>query len=286
MADTLSAQLAGLYPLIYDQSLLALRAEAAIMQTARMYTDKIDVASRTFSSRSGATAASVAEGADLTSTTLTKSSDAVITPGEVGAQYILHDLAVRTDPTIWVDAGDDLGLAMAQKIDTDLGSTFSAFTMSIGTAGAVLDGGTAPAFARLFAAQAKLKNAGVAGPFWCTMHEYVWYTLSQSVSLEASIKNTPEVMREALASDYYVGSLGNFHMVTSSNIAIDVNNNSIGAMYPSSSLVHDQRTAPYIEPFRSPKGRKTELNEVAHYAYGVAHPARGCKITLDTKVPT
>lgn len=279
MADTLTAQLAGLYPKIYDQSILALRAEAVIMQTARKYTDKIDVADRIFSSRSGATAASVAENADLSSTTLTKSADATLTPGEVGAQYVLHDRVVRTDPNIWVDAGDDLGLAMSQKIDQDLASTFSAFTLAVGAAG------TTPAFARLFAAQAKLKNAGVQGPYWCVIHEFVWFTLSQSVSLEQSMKNTPEVMKEQLAGNYYVGSLGNFHILVSSNITIDINDDSIGAMYPTMALAFDVRKAPYLEPFRSPKGRKTELNEVADYAFGVAHPAHGCKITLDTQVP-
>ncbi len=279
MADTLSAQLAGLYPKAYDQSILVLRAEAIVRQTCRDYTDRQGVEDRIFSSRSGATAASVAENADLSSTTLTKAADATLTPGEVGAQYVLHDRTVRTDENIWVDAGDDLGLAMAQKIDTDLTSTYTNFTQSIGTAG------TAPTFARLFAAQAKLKHAGVSGPFWCVLHEYVWFTLSQSVSLEQTMKNTPEVLREELAGNYYVGSLGNFHILTSSNITIDGSDDSINAMYPSMALAFDIRKAPYMEPFRSPKGRKTELNMVADYAFGVAHPAHGCKITLDTQVP-
>lgn len=279
MADTLTAQLAGLYPKIYDRSLLALRAEAVIAQTARDYTDRQDVADRIFSTRSGATAASVAENADIPSTTLSKSADATLTPGEVAAQYVLHDRVVRTDPDIWQDAGDDLGLAMGQKIDKDLASAFSSFTLTVGNAGVT------PAFARLFAAQAKLKAAGVTGPYWCVIHEYVWFTLSQSVSLEVSMKNTPEVLREQLAANYYVGSLGNFHILTSANITIDGSDDSVGAMYPSMALALDTRKAPYLEPFRSPKGRKTELNEVADYAYGAAHPDRGCKITLDTQVP-
>lgn len=281
MADTLTAQLNGLFPKIYDKAILVARAQNVMLQLVTVFDDRQDIADRIFKSRSGVTAIDIAENADIPSTTFTTAADATITPNEIAAQYVLSDRVVRTDPDIWMDAGEDLGNGMAEKIDRDLTGVFSGFT-----GGSTGGAGVTPTYGHIAAARSLLRAQGIAGPYWCVLHEYVQFTLSSSVSLEQAMKNTPEVIREELAQKWYIGTLwGDTHFITTPHIPVNGNGDAVCGLFPQMAIAYDSRKEPYLEPFRSPKGRKTELNMVADRAYGLAHPARGAKMTFAAPTP-
>lgn len=278
MADTTSSALSSLYPLVYEPSELALRAATPILESVTQYDDMLGkgIATRTMSQMALVTAAAVAENADLSSTTYTKSSTATLTPAEAGAQIVLTDRAVDTDQNLAGNAGKELGRAVGTKVDADIAALFSSFTG--GTVGA---SNAALTFQKLFAGREILRNAGVYDDLWAVIHPYQWFALANSVSLEQTIKNTPEVVREELVRDFYMGSIAGMHILMDSNIALAGNGgtqNAVGGIYPSMSMAFDVRRSYKVEEFRSPKGRKTEFNASIDYAVGVAYPARGVQV--------
>lgn len=282
MADTTVSAFNSLYPLAYEDSILYARAEMLILQTAQIHTDRQGVESRTFSRRAQVTAAAVAENVDLAPTTFGKASTAVLTPGEVGAQVVLTDRSTRTDPNAYTAAVEELGGAMGTKIDIDLGASFANFTGgTVGTAG----GATPTTYRHLMAAEAILRGKGYRGDLWAVLHINQAFLLKQGISLEASMKNTPEVIKDELARSGYVGSIGRLHILESANVPV-ATNDATGAVYTSRALGFDSRDGFDLEPFRSPKGRKWELNMVGDYAAGVQYPDEGVKVVGQATAPS
>ncbi|MCW2922258.1 MAG: hypothetical protein JWL76_2132 [Thermoleophilia bacterium] len=274
MADTTVSTFNSLFPTAYEDTILVARAEMLLLNTAQVHTDRTGIEGRVFSKHAQVTAAAVAENADLAPTTFGKSSVATLTPGEIGAQVVLTDRSQRTDPNAYTNAIEELGGAMGSKIDIDLGAAFANFTGgSVGTAG----GATPTTFRHLMAAEAILRANGYRGDLWAVLHVYQAFELKQSVSLEASMKNTPEVIRDELARSGYIGSIGRMHILESTSVPI-ATNDATGAVYTSRALGFDSRSPVELEPFRSPKGRKWELNMVGDYAAGVQYPAEGVKV--------
>lgn len=282
MADTTSTNLAGLFAKVYEDTRLVARAANVMPNVVSVMSERQGIEDRIFSQHAEATAAAVAEGTDLAPTTLTKAATATLTPGEVGAQYTITDRARRTDPAIWAKAAKSLGNAMGEKLDKDLCSSFASFTGgSVGTAG----GATPNTFRHLFAGKSILDAAGLGGDYFAVLHTYQWFQMGNSVSLEQSLKNTPEVIRDELARKWYVGSVAGIHILVTPHVPI-ATNDATGGLFPSEALALDIRSPMTIEPFRSPKGRKTELNLVMDYAYGAAYPAYGVKIVGQATTPT
>ena len=281
MADTATSAFNSLFPTAYEDTILVARAQMVLLNTAQVHTDRTGIEDRVFSRHAAVTAAAVAEGTDLAPTTFGKSSVATLTPGEVGAQVVLTDRARRTDPNAYSNAIQELGGAMGTKIDKDLGAAFANFTGgSVGTAG----GATPTTFRHLFAAEAILRAAGYVGELWAVLHTYQAFELMTSVSLEAAMKNTPEAIRDELARNFYIGSIGRMHIVHSANVPVS-SGDATGAVYTSRALGFDSRNGVELEPFRSPKGRKWELNIVGDYAAGVQYPAEGVKVIGKAATP-
>jgi hypothetical protein len=288
MADTTSTSLNSLFATMYEDSVLAARENSPLSAIAGVYTDRQGIEARVFSERAKLSAGAIAEGVDLAASTFSKASTATLTPGEVGAQGVITDRAFRTDPRIRAELAIELGNAMAVKVDGDLAASMTAFT------GATLGSNTtavALTFQKLMAAQAILIQAGVVGPFYAAIHPYSYFEMANSVSLEQTLKNTPEAIKDELARKYYIGTLGpDLHLVMSPHQPLANDGGAVqyatNAVFPSMALALDWRDPTHIEPFRSPKGRKWEVNIVGDYAAGVAYPARGVKIYSKAVVPS
>lgn len=281
MADTRTSDFASLFPTAYEDTILVARAQMLLLNTAQVHTDRTGIEDRVFSKHAQVTAAAVAENADLAPTTFSKASVATLTPGEVGAQVVLTDRARRTDPNAYANAIEELGGAMGSKIDKDLGAAFANFTGgSVGTAG----GATPTTFRHLAAAEAILRANGFLGDLWAVLHVYQAFELKDSVSLQQSMKNTPEVIRDELARTGYIGSIGRMHIIESTSVPV-ASGDATGAVYTSRALGFDSRQGVELEPFRSPKGRKWELNIVGDYAAGVQYPNEGVKVIGKAATP-
>lgn len=281
MADTYTSDFASLYPTAYEDTILVARAEMLLLNTAQVHTDQNGVAPRVFTKHAQVTAAAVAENVDLAPSTFGKSTVSTLTPGEIGAQVVLHDRAVRTDPNAYSNAIEELGGAMGSKIDGDLGAAFANFTGgSVGTAG----GATPTTVRHLAAAEAILRAKGYRGDLWAVLHVYQAFELKDTLSMGSSLKNMPEVIRDELARSGYIGSIGRMHIIESTSVPV-ATGDATGAVYTSRALGFDSRSAVDLEPFRSPKGRKWELNIVGDYAAGVQYPDEGVKVIGKAATP-
>lgn len=98
-----------------------------------------------------------------------KTLSVTLTPGEIISQTILTDRRLETDrQNARGDASQELGNSIADKIETDLLTLFSSFTLDDSSTG-----GTAAFALQLVGnAIAELRNAKAKGPFYVVLHPY------------------------------------------------------------------------------------------------------------------
>jgi len=161
----------GLFNTIYEDALFVAR-EANIMTnlvrnfSARGWMNRMIGIYPTLS------AESVGENVDYSNATeFTKTALATLTPGEVITQVILTDRRIDTDlDNARVDAAQEMGNAIATKIDTDLVGTFPSFTTDKG------DGaGSSATIANFAAAVSVLRNNKTPMPIYAVTHPYHWH---------------------------------------------------------------------------------------------------------------
>ena len=130
-------------------------------------------------------AESVGENVDYSNATeFTKTSLATLTPGEIITQVILTDRRIDTDlDNARVDAAQEMGNAIATKIDTDLGSAFTSFTTDKG------DGaGSSATIANFAAAVSVLRNNKAPMPIYAVVHPYTGTTCGSSWASQRQIR--------------------------------------------------------------------------------------------------
>jgi hypothetical protein len=284
MAVTTVSDLNSLYNNIYERSVFVAR-ELNLMTNLVENRDATGWMTRTTTIRPQVSAVSVTETQDFSApTTFGKSSLATFTPGEVIAQAVMTDRELDTDPDNAVqDAAQELGAAIATKIDADLCSAFSSFSTDKG------DGANATfTFAKFAAGISVLgyNNARQFGGLSAVLHPYHWHDLWLELGKPAATyTNLQDVTVQALR-DYYVSTLlGNVAIYTNSNIAIDANTDAISAAFARPALLFDVRRPLRIEPQRDASARATEWNATAGYAYGVNRNTLGVKYTADATEP-
>ena len=228
-------------------------------------------------------AESVGENVDYSNATeFTKTSLATLTPGEIITQVILTDRRIDTDlDNARVDAAQEMGNAIATKIDTDLGSAFTSFTTDKG------DGaGSSATIANFAAAVSVLRNNKAPMPIYAVVHPYhwhdVWIELGQPAANQALLG---DVANQALR-DFYVGRWVNVQWFANANIAVDASDDAVSGVFNPQAIGFDVRKAPVMEPERDASLRAWELNMSAGYGYGVIRDTFGVKFTADATEPT
>lgn len=282
---TLVSDYNDLFANIYEDALRVARAQSVMTQLVTTYSDSMGTESRVFSQRDQASAASIAEGTDFASpSVMGKSELSTLIPGEVMAQAIISDRAVRQDPRVVQDAAFELGAALAQKIDQDLLSVFASLNggagVPLGSAGADLTWGT------ILAAQAQLNATNVPGRYNCVLHPYAAYDLTSSVNLVKDLASTPDSVKEGLAENMWLGRFQNIDFYVSNNIETD-EGDAMGAIFSPEAIALDVRVAPRgLAPEYDASARKTEWNIYADYAFGVRRSGYGIAIVSDATAPT
>lgn len=284
MAVTKITDLNSLFPLIYEDALFVMR-DNNIMTGLVTVLPRVDgYATRTVGIWNSATVMEVADGVDFTTNTkFSQSSKATFSPSEKMAQFIVTDAMVSTAAgraNVRNQAANELGQAMAQKVDKDLIGVFASLGNSIGTANNAITKTIAAGAITL----ARLDNARGRGSFvWHPTHwQDLWVELGSPTGTYAF---TGDVANEALRQ-YFVGSWIGADHFTSNNIDIDGSDDAVSAFFTREAIALDPRDEVSFEEERDASLRGWEINVHAGYAVGTWRAEHGTKITGDATAPS
>ncbi len=281
MTITTVSDLNSLYNLIYDDALFVARESNIMTGLVRNFSASGYMA-RKVSIRPQITAQVKAEGIDFQNpTTFGRTVKATLTPAVVMAQAILTDEDVQTDPdNARQDAAQELGLAIATKIDVDLVTLFQSFTETKSS------GSSAITIAEVAAAISVLRYNSSPNPLYVVMHPYGWYDIWVELGQPASQKAfLGDVANEALNS-FFVGNWMSATWFTSANIPTYSTADAYSAVFNPQALGFDSREAPTMEPERDASRKATELNMSAGYAVGIIRQEFGAALIHDITEPT
>lgn len=262
---------------IYDDAMFVAR-DNELMSNLVTNLSGQGIAPRVSSEYSSANISAINDDDDLTSQSFKPSVLSTLTPSEVGAQYLVTDQRMESDPMgVMAASAQELGFAIANKIETDLISNFSSFTG--GTAGVA---GSALTWGRFFAAVAQLRTQNAPGPYYAVLHPYQWHDLSKEAAV-SGMQNTPQ-FGDAVMQNRVVARAAGVTIFESSNITAGTA--AVAGVFAPMALALDIRRAPRIERERDASRRADEINLSAVYAHGVWRPKFGVKLIADASVPT
>lgn len=265
---------------IYEDALFVAREQNLMSSLVTNYQGQ-GIAPRVSSEYSSATIAAVNDDDDLTSQSFKPTVLSTLTPSEVGAQYLITDQRLESDPMgVQQAAALELGSAMATKIETDLVGNFGSFTG--GTAGAA---GSTMTWDYFFAAVSQLRAQKAPAPYYAVLHPFQIHQLAKAAAVTGTINNTPTFGDEVMRMRYFSMAAGCM-IFESANLTADGNDDVTAGIFSPLALALDVRRAPRLEPERDASRRATELNMSAVYAHGVWRPKFGVKLISDASTPS
>lgn len=273
---------------IQDDAILVVREVALMPNLVTVLTDLTGGNTRTGYQYNSVTADTIAEVDDLTSSAFAPSVDQVLTPAEIGKQFLVTDLRASSElPEMWMtDAARELGLAAAAKIESDLVGDLASLTG--GTVGA---SGSAITWGYLSAAIAQARNANESAvkPLVAVIHGYQAAVLAKTASVAgATLAQAPNFTDAMTSGGGSRVLFANFMGVPiyQSFQSPDSSTDFTGGVFPREALALDWRRMVRIETQRDASRRGTELNMSAVYAHGVWRPNRGVKMIFSAATPT
>lgn len=267
---------------IYEDAWFVARDNAIMPRLVTNFTDATGSRDRSSSRYSEATMATLGELDDLQSQAFTPSVLATLTPAEKGAQFFLPDLRVESDPMgVRNDAAMELGMAIAETINTDILGNFSSLT-----AGTIGSAGTTITWGHFFAGVSVLRNAKAPAPYRAVLHVYQWHELAKAASIATATTAAAPEFTDEVTRQWYVGRAANVDIFITSDITADASDDAYGAIFSPQALALDTRRAPRLEPERDASRRGWELNMTAVYAHGVWRPEWGVAMHFDAATPT
>jgi len=219
-------------------------------------------------------AASLTEGTDMSSTTVSTSS-VTIAVGEVGAQVVLTDVAAMGAGNPAEELGTVLGNSIATKMDVDLIALFDGFSSALGGAG------TEITVADLFKAAATLRAAKVTGPMAAVVHPFQAYQLKANLTNTFANPNGGDAQNTAMVNAY-VGTIAGIDVYESANITVDGSDDAKGAVFAPEALAIAMKRDFQIEPQRDASLRAFELNATAVYGVGELDDSFGVEMLFDS----
>jgi hypothetical protein len=277
-----SSDITAFISTIFEGAVLVARDNNVMTGLVRAFNDRTGLATRQNSQYGGATMNTIAETDDLVGQAFTPSSIATLTPSEAGGQYFITDSRVESDPfSVRNDASQDLGLAMATKMETDLLGRFNEFTSgTIGTAGSTCT------WSYVMAMEAILRNAKAPYPYVLVLSPYQWFPLAKAASVASSVAtNAADSLKEAVNSMFFVKQFGGVSVFVSTNVET-TGTDAYAGMFSRDAIALDMRRQPRIEPERDASRRGFELNMSAVYAQGVWRPTFGVAGLFANSAPT
>ena len=275
------ADLTSYFNNIYEDCVFAVREGTLATRVCTVFTDGAGDQTRTLPEYSSVSYSAVAETEDFaTPTRFSKSALATLTPGEVMAQIILTDRRIETDPdNARADASAELGLAAADKVDSDILSNGTSFTGgSVGASGSTMIWGY------LWAAISRLRAGKVPRPYYAILHPYHWHALAKAAATGATVTNAPSFQDDVMMK-WFVGAAGGVDILYSVNLPTS-GTDAFSLVFNPRALAFDLRRDYRLEPERDASKRAWELNATMLYAHGVWRPLWGCYIKATASAPS
>jgi hypothetical protein len=267
---------------LWEGAVFTLRQSALLIPTVRIFNDTSSMWLRKNTEYGSANPRVVDEGEDVVATKFDRSALSTLTPYTYADQFFLTDQRIRSDTQdVVTDAAMEQGSAFAVQADEAIAVHFASLTGgTIGAAAGTLT------WSSLINARAMMQSLKVPGPYYCALHPYQWSYLLKSVAPGATITNAP-AFQDRLVNQYFVSTLlGDVTIVVTPSIAVDSDNDAIGAMYNPIALAYDVRQPFRVEPQRDASRRGMEWNFNTDYATGVWVPARGIQLIGDAATPS
>jgi len=265
---------------IYEDAMFVAR-ENAIMAALVTPFNASGMAPRIGKEYPAATISAIGEEDDLSSQVWKPSDLSTLTPAEYGAQFFLTDARLDSDPEGYrADAALELGMAVAADINSKVLGDFSSLT------GGTIGSGNTITWGYFFAMRSQLRAQKAPPPYVFVCHDYQWHQLGKAASLAASTQPVPSWLTEEVLRRWYVTTVADVSIFTTSDISIDASTQAYTGMFSRSALALDTRRAPRLEPERDASRRGWELNMTVVYAHGVWRPKFGIQGLYDAKTPT
>ncbi len=275
------SDISGFVNTVFEDAMFVARDNNLMAQLVTVYNDRQGMAVRKNSEYGTAIINSIGETDDLTSQAFTPSLLSTLTPAEVGAQYFMTDQRLESDIFgVRQDAANELGFAMAQKIEKDLLGNFTSLT-----GGTIGSAGSAMTWGYFYAMLTALRAQNGPAPYAFVCRPEQWHYMGKAVAPGATVTNSPAI-QDSVVGRFYVGSVSGVDIYVSSNIAKDASDDAYAAMFNPQALALDVRRAPRLEPERDASRRGWELNLSAVYAHGVWRPKFGVQGIFDAALPT
>lgn len=280
--ETTYSRIRHLLPEIWEATLYYMRYGFVMQNAVRVFSDQRGWQNRNVSEYvEGAVQTNLDELEDLTPTLLERELLNQLRVKENGKQILLTDRRIATDDAdVVADAGSALGYELGKQVEIDLLGQFANLT------GGIVDKSNSPlTWLDIYGARARLAAAAVPAPYNLVLHEWQWLDLATAANIAAvgtTATSQPQLrVRDDIQSRYYMASLGDIDIYVTGLATINGDGDVIGAMFNRNAIALDWRRGLFIEPFRDPSLRATELNGTMWYANGVWRPKFGVQIKSD-----
>lgn len=278
--ETTSTTLANLYTDVIQEALFTFQETSVMRPLVTTYAITGQGKTIQVPVYGAVSASAVAEGTDLTNTEITPSA-VDITASEIGLMSTLSDLGRDSaSRNVGADIGKLFGDGLAKKVDTDLAGLFSSFSVDVG--GATIE--LTPDL--LFKAQATLRSLNVPAPYYGVFHPKACFNLKKvltNAGYSTSSNAVSEVGNQAM-KDGFIGRVAGIDVYENANIAIDVSDDSIGAVFHPSSIGLAMKSGLNIENQRNASLRGTEIVASMTVGQAVIKATYGVKITVDSAI--
>ena len=223
-------------------------------------------------------ASAVAEGTDLANTAVDPTA-VDITASEIGVMTTLTDLGRDSaSRNVGADIGKLFGDGLAKKVDSDLAALFTSFSTDVGAAGTELT----PEL--LFKAQATLRALNIPAPYYAVFNPLACFNLKKvltNAGYNTSANAISDVGNQAMR-DGFVGRVAGIDVYENANLAIDVNDDSVGAVFHPASIGLAMKSDLKIETQRDASIRGTEIVASMTIGQGIVKNNYGVKVTVDS----
>lgn len=223
-------------------------------------------------------ASAVAEGTDLANTAIDPTA-VDITASEIGVMTTLTDLGRDSaSRNVGADIGKLFGDGLAKKVDSDLASLFTSFSTDVGSAGTELT----PEL--LFKAQATLRALNIPAPYYAVFNPLACFNLKKvltNAGYNTSANAISDVGNQAMR-DGFIGRVAGIDVYENANIAIDGDDDSVGAVFHPASIGLAMKSDLKIETQRDASIRGTEIVASMTVGQGIVKNDYGVKVTVDS----
>jgi hypothetical protein len=223
-------------------------------------------------------ASAVAEGTDLANTAVDPTA-VDITASEIGVMTTLTDLGRDSaSRNVGADIGKLFGDGLAKKVDSDLAGLFTSFSTDVGSAGTELT----PEL--LFKAQATLRALNIPAPYYAVFNPLACFNLKKvltNAGYSTGSNAVSDVGNQAMR-DGFVGRVAGIDVYENANLAIDVNDDSVGAVFHPASIGLAMKSDLKIETQRDASIRGTEIVASMTIGQGIVKNNYGVKVTVDS----